>query len=73
MNIAFPNLTGEIAKRGIKKTVIAERTGISLRALYDKMEGKTSFTWEEVNAIHSVFFPDIEKDTLFKRADDRTA
>ena len=72
MNIAFPTLTGEIAKRGIKKTVIAERIGVSVRTLYDKMAGKTSFTWEEANAIHSVFFPDIEKDTLFKRSDDPT-
>lgn len=68
MPIAYPTLIGEIAKRGVKKTVIAERTGISERSFYNKLAGISSFTWEEVCSIQSTFFPDISKDILFKRS-----
>lgn len=65
MNSKYPVLTGEIAKRGIKRSAISSRVGISDRSLFNKMAGKSKFTWEEVCAIRDTFFPDIEKDTLF--------
>lgn len=67
MPVAYPMLVGEIAKRGIKKSSIAKRIGISERALYNKMAGAVSFTWEEVVAINSCFFPDLDKNVLFAR------
>lgn len=67
MSVVFPNLAAEIAKRGIKKTSIAERIGVSTRTLYSKLKGETSFSWEEVCAIKDCFFPDMDQETLFKR------
>lgn len=73
MAVVFPNLIAEIAKRGIKKTAIAERIGVSTRTLYSKLGGETSFSWEEVCEIKNCFFPDMDQETLFKRADDQGA
>ena len=61
----YPTLTAEIAKRGIKKCVIASALGISGKALHNKMCGKTPFTWPEVCNIRDRFFPDMDKDRLF--------
>ena len=69
MNVVFPNLTAEIAKRGIKKNTISSTLGISGKALYNKMRGDTPFTWDEVCKIQSVFFPDMDKDVLFVASD----
>lgn len=68
-NVAFPVLTGEIAKRGIKKCAISAALGISGRALYNKMSGKVPFTWPEVCNINERFFPDMSKDDLFTPAE----
>ena len=70
METVYPALVGEIAKRGVKKSVIANRIGISERALYNKLSGKASFKWEEVCTINRCFFPDIDPNTLFARAAD---
>lgn len=69
MNTVYPNLISEIAKRGIKKTAIASRLGISERSLYSKINGNVSFSWEEICGIQGVFFPDMNKDFLFQKAD----
>lgn len=66
MAIEYPNLTGEIAKRGIKKVVIANALSISEKALYNKLHGISPFTWNEVCIIKERFFPDMDKDVLFK-------
>ena len=70
MDVLYPNLAAEIAKRGVKKKVIASTLGISGRALYSKMRGIAPFTWEEVCILQNEFFPDKEKDVLFEKADD---
>lgn len=67
MNAVYPVLTGEIAKRGIKKCAISDAIGVSYKALYNKMSGKVQFTWPEVCEIRNTFFPDMEKDVLFSR------
>ena len=69
----YPNLASEIAKRGIKKCVIASTIGISSRAFYNKMSGLVPFTWPETCAIRDTFFPDMNKDTLFAKSDDRNS
>lgn len=70
MSIVYPTLVGEIAKRGIKKSAIADRLGISEKALYNKLSGVTSFTWNEVQSINKVFFPDMTPNDLFATADE---
>lgn len=65
MNIAYPNLTGEIAKRGVRKSAIASALGISGKSLQNKMKGSVPFTWPEVCTINARFFPDMRKEDLF--------
>lgn len=72
MIVVYPTLIGEIAKRGIKKSAIAKHLGISERALYNKLSGRASFTWEEVIAINTRFFPDFGPTSLFARAEQDT-
>lgn len=69
MNTAYPVLTGEIAKRGIKKCAIASAIGISGRALYNKLSGEVPFTWPEACSIRDRFFPDMDKDHLFAQSE----
>ena len=73
MSVVYPNLVGEVTKRGIRKSVIASTIGISERALYNKFIGAVPFTWPEACAIQEVFFPDMDKDTLFFKTDDTSA
>lgn len=73
MSSVYPTLIGEIAKRGIRKSVIAKRIGISDRALYNKLSGSASFTWDEVVKINSYFFPDFSPADLFARSDQQSS
>lgn len=68
--VQYPELAAEIARRGIKKKDIAANIAISERSLYSKMCGKTDFTWQEIRKISETFFPGVDKDNLFRRADD---
>ena len=61
----FPNLAGEIARRGIKKKAIADALNICNRSLNNKLSGRVPFTWDEVKLIRSQFFPDMSLDDLF--------
>ena len=61
----FPTLSGEIARRGIKKKAIADALNICNRSLNNKMNGRVPFTWDEVKLIRSQFFPDMSPDDLF--------
>ena len=63
--IAYPNLVGEMAKRGIKKKEVAKSISVCDKALNNKLQGKTPFTWPEVQTIRREFFPDIPPDELF--------
>lgn len=74
MPVVYPVLIGEISKRGIKKSVIASRIGLSERCLYNKLSGMSSFTWEEICTITECFFPDFakDKDELFRKAESNT-
>lgn len=54
-----------IQERGIRKSVIARRIGVTEKTLDKKLNGQSPFTWEQVCTIQKVFFPDQDKDTLF--------
>ena len=64
--VTYPNLVGEMAKRGIKKKTIAERIHVCNKSFNNKLNGKSSFTWPEVKIIWREFFPDIPPDELFE-------
>ena len=51
--------------RGIRMRVVADAMGVTTRALYNKIEGRSPFTWNEACIIQSRFFPDLSKDDLF--------
>ena len=68
--MAYRNLKAAIVMRGIKMSTIADAICISTRALYNKIEGRSTFTWNEVRKIQSRFFPDMTKDELFTESDE---
>ena len=51
--------------RGIRMRAVADSIGVSTKSLYNKIEGKSRFSWSETCIIQSRFFPDISKDDLF--------
>lgn len=65
MKSKYPVLENNIFLKGIKKNVIAQALNISVRALNNKLCGRTSFTWEQACAIQKTFFPNMSKDELF--------
>ena len=67
--VKYPYLESQIATRGIRKTVIAKQIGCSDRALYDKLTGKSQFTWGEVMAMNTYFFPDVAPVDLMRTAE----
>ena len=71
MNYLYPNLIGEIARRGIKKKVLAESIGICDKALRNKLAGKSKFSLPEAQRIRNEFFPDIPIERLFFRDDQK--
>lgn len=64
----YPNFEGEIARRGIADAEIASAIKVSPRALRNKRNGTSPFTWPEVDVIQKTFFPDVTKDYLFTRS-----
>lgn len=67
--VYFPVLISEMAKRQIKKKVIAESIGVCNKSLNNKLSGRVPFTWPEVSAIKDRFFPDMTPEILFAPAD----
>ncbi|HRX58741.1 MAG TPA: hypothetical protein P5075_08215 [Eubacteriales bacterium] len=61
----YGTLAGMIGERGIKRTVIAKRLGISRKTLSAKIRGDTRFGFEEAQIIRSEFFPDVPLERLF--------
>lgn len=72
-NRKFPVLEQLIFDRDLKKKRIALSLGVSPRTLTSKLRGESAFTWEETCIIQSVFFPDLDKDTLFATVDQKQA
>lgn len=58
--VRYPTLSSEMAKRGIRKTAIANRLGIDNKTFYNKLHGHSEFSWPEVTLMRDVFFPDFE-------------
>ena len=64
MNCVYPKMEEKIATRGIKKKVMASRLGISQRCFYNKLKGITPFTYQEVEDMQKIFFPDMTKEQI---------
>ena len=71
--VYYPTLEREIAGRGIKKKTIAESIGVCNKSLNNKVSGRVPFTLPEVSAIKDRFFPDMQLESLFARAEQDSA
>lgn len=63
----FPNLEGELVKRGIGRQELASVLGMTPRAAYNKIKGRSVLTWPDADRIQKNLFPDKDKDYLFSR------
>lgn len=63
----YNNLEAEIARKKIKKTVIAKEIGKTYNTLNLKISGKYPFTYDEALIIQEKFFPECEFKNLFKK------
>lgn len=64
----YPNLEAEIARKRIKKPVMAKVIGRTYNTLNLKISGKYPFTYEEALKIQEEFFPDCDLKKLFEKS-----
>jgi len=62
----YRELLGEMVKKGVSKKVLAEKIGVTEKTLFNKLNGKTDFTWSEVKTIRKIVSPEIPLEELFK-------
>lgn len=60
----FPNFTAQLLSKTNLRDA-AEVLGITPRTLYNKLNGRTQFTWREICALRDTFFPDCTIDKIF--------
>lgn len=63
----YPNLEAEIARKRIKKPVMAKVIGRTYNTLNLKISGKYPFTYEEALKIQEAFFPECDLKKLFEK------
>lgn len=71
--VCYPTLISEMSKRGIKKKELAEATALSYGAIANRLSGKNDFSLRDAQAIRNRFFPGMDYDVLFARAEQDTA
>lgn len=64
------NINAEMVRRRLRKPEVAAALGISERTFRNKLQGKTEFTFAEVQAVRDTFFPDLSLEYLFEKIDD---
>ena len=64
-NLLYPELIGEMAKRGENQSTLAELLGITPVSINNKMAGRTKWTLSEMIVISNYYNKD--KEELFKR------
>lgn len=63
----YNNLEAEIARKKIKKTIIARFIGKTYNTLNLKISGKYPFTYDEALKIQEEFFPECDFKKLFEK------
>ncbi len=63
----FHNLEAEMARENITVPMLSKCIGKTERATRNKLNGKTQFTWPEVQAIRDSFFPEMDLRYLFEK------
>lgn len=69
-NQKYTALVRLINDRGVKKSVIAKRLGITPKTLNGKIRGDTGFIFDEAQVIRTEFFPDVPLEQLFSISDE---
>lgn len=64
----YNNLEAEIARKKIKKLLIAKEIGRTYNTLNLKLAGKYPFTYDEALIIHEKFFSECNFKELFKKS-----
>ncbi|SEA14964.1 DNA-binding transcriptional regulator, XRE-family HTH domain [Eubacterium aggregans] len=59
-------LIGKMAEHGVKQKDLAEELGVSEKTIYNKIQGKTSFSWDEANKVRNSIEPGFPLEELFK-------
>jgi hypothetical protein len=72
-NSKYPILDRLIYERGIKRKTICSAIGVSPRTFTNKMSGVSEFSWSEVCKIQSKFFPDVSKEKLMQKNENKSA
>ena len=67
----YRELMGEMVKHGITRKVLANRLGITSKTLFNKINGVTDFTWEEVKKIRDIVAPNKTLEELFEKREFR--
>lgn len=63
----FPNLKGEMARKGVNLSALSELTNIPLQRLSAKLSGKRKLTFEEAVLIKTKLELDMPLDEIFER------
>lgn len=63
----FPNLRGEMARKGINLSMLSELTNIPLQRLSAKLSGKRKLTFDEAVLIKAKLGLDMPLDELFAK------
>lgn len=63
------NLRAEMARRGIRGKDLAILLGVRYSTVYDKLNGKYSFSFDEALAIKKAYFPEHNLEYLFDNED----
>ena len=67
--VLFPELVGEMAKRGDTQKTLAQVLGLSRMTMYNKFSGKKEWKISEIEAICDYYKRDFHE--LFKRNEDK--
>lgn len=62
----YPNLIKELGRKNISNKAVAAAIGCTEKTLYNKMMGKTDFTWGEVTVIENELLPEFKLSYLLE-------
>lgn len=63
----YPNLRAEMARKNIGVQELAEKIGVSMSVMYDKLKGKSKISLDDAFAIRSALDVDISLEDLFEK------
>ncbi|CAG9703673.1 helix-turn-helix domain-containing protein [Clostridium neonatale] len=65
----YLELLGELIKKSISKKSLAKQIGVTEKTLFNKLNGKTDFTFSEVKKIRDIVAPGESLDKLFEKTE----